>query len=238
MKSFPHFTGGWYLVKIAEINKSDRPRERLLRLGAAALSTPELIAILIRTGTKGKSAIDIANEMLKHTGNIRTLFNSSFTELSKVKGLNKAKITTLLASIELGRRYSSEFGKEKISIKNPEDVYNFCKSKVIGLPHEIFLVLFLNSKNEVISEEQLGSSTTNSCLCHPQEFIRRLLSRGASRMILIHNHPSGDKKPSQKDIDFTIELSSHLKYFGFELLDHIIIADNGYTSLNDEGLIK
>ncbi|GAB4441306.1 MAG: DNA repair protein RadC [bacterium] len=226
------------MAKIAEISKDERPRERLLKLGAKALSTPELIAILIRTGTKGKSALEIANEMISKAGSIRTLFNSSFVELSKIKGLNKAKITTLLASIELARRYSSETGEKRTVIKGPEDVYHLYKSKVLGLQQEVFIVLYLNSKNEIVSEEQLGSSTANSCLCHPQEFIRGLLNRGASRMILIHNHPSGDKKASQKDIDFTKELSSHLKYFGFELLDHLIIADNGYTSLKDEGVVR
>lgn len=226
------------MAKIAEINKNDRPRERLLSLGAKALSTPELIAILIRTGTKGKSAIEIASEMLNKTGNIRMLFNASFAELSKIKGLSKAKITTLLASIELARRYSNECGAERVFLSKPEDVYNFCRYKVVGLPHEVFIVLYLNSKNEVVSEEQLGSSTANGCLCHPQEFVRGLINKGASRMIIIHNHPSGDKKPSQKDIDFTIELYSHLKYFGFDLLDHLIIADNGFVSLKDLGVIK
>jgi len=225
------------LTKIKEIRKSDRPRERLIRLGAAALSTPELIAILLRTGTKGKSAIEIANDMIGKFGSLRLLFNASPAELSEVKGLSTAKVTTLLAAIELSRRYGTECDNQRKVIKGPEDVYKYYKDNLLGLSKEIFFAVYLNSKNEVISEQQLGSSTTNSCICHPQEFVRELLRNGASRLILIHNHPSGDKKPSQKDIDFTVELSTHLKYFGFELLDHLVIADNGYISMKDTGVI-
>ncbi len=219
------------MVKISEINKKDRPRERLLTHGAAALSTPELIAILLRTGVKGKSVIEIANEMINRFDGIRGLFNASYVELSKIKGLSMAKITTLLASIELARRYQQETKEKKVVIKDPEDVYNLYKSHVLGLSHEIFVAIYLNSRNEILHEEKLGSSTTNSCLCHPQEFIRGLLNKGASRLILVHNHPSGDRTPSQRDIEYTEELSKHLNYFGFELLDHLIIADNGFVSL-------
>lgn len=226
------------MVKIKDINKNDRPRERLIRLGANALTTPELIAILIRTGTKGKSAIEIANDMINSFGGLRNLFNAPFAELSRQKGLSIAKITTLLAAIELSRRYATECNNERKVIKSPEDVYNYYKHHLIGLPKEVFVAVYLNSKNEVILEQQLGSSSTNSCICHPQEFVRGLLNNGASRLILIHNHPSGDKKPSQKDIEFTNELSSHLKFFGFELLDHLIIADNGYISFKDTGIIR
>lgn len=225
------------MSKISDINKSDRPRERLLKLGSSSLTTAELLAILIRTGVKGKSAIEIAQDMLNRFGGIRPLFNASYAELSKVKGLSTAKITTLLASMELGLRYAKEGGEKKKIIKSPKDVYEFYCHNFVGLTKEIFIALYLNSRNEVLFEERLGSSTTNMCICHPQEFVRGLLNNGASRLILIHNHPSQDKTPSNNDISFTKDLASHLKYFGFELLDHIIVVENSYTSLKDLEII-
>lgn len=226
------------MVKIREISEQDRPRERLARLGAKALSTQELLAILIRTGTKGKSAIEIASEMMSTFGSLKRLFQASHVELSKIKGLSTAKIATLLASYELSKRYASEFEGKKLVIKKPQDVYEHYKAHLIGLTKEIFIAIYLNSRNEVLFDEERGTSTGNSCQCHPQEFIRGLLSKGGTRLILIHNHPSGDKTPSQNDITFTTELSSHLAYFGFELLDHIIISDNGFVSLKEEGFIR
>lgn len=226
------------MAKIKELHNADRPRERLLQLGAKSLTNVELLAILLRTGTEGKSAIELAQELLQQMGTLRNLFNASIAELSKIKGIKKAKITTLLAAIELAHRYSKEFYSERLNFSNPEDVYNYCKTQLANLTREVFLVLYLNSKNQLIGEEQLGSSLSNSCICHPQEFLRGLFNRGASKLILIHNHPSGDVSPSQKDIDFTVELSSHLLYFGFELLDHLKVSNRGYYSMKNGGIIK
>ncbi len=226
------------MAKIKELSQEDRPRERLFKNSPTALSTYELIAILLRTGTKNKSVIELSKEILKEFGSLKNLFSASQEELFKIKGLHTAKVATLLSAIELAKRYEKEAEVKNPVVKGPKDVFDLYKSEFYQNGNiESFLCLFLNSKNEVIREERLGSSLTNACLIHPQEFVRGLVKYGASRIILVHNHPSNDLNPSEQDIRFSKELSNGLKYFGFELLDHIIFTQNGFFSMKDKGLI-
>lgn len=224
-------------MSIKNLSKEERPREKLIIKGADALSDSELIAILLRTGTKGKSAIDLGSELLKNFGGLKNLFMAPINELKKIKGIDKAKLTSLISAIELARRVIKHSNSTTKPIIGPKDVFERVKSDYLNVNNEIFLALYLNSKNLVLHEERLGSGTFSSCFCQPQEFLRGFFRTGASRLILIHNHPSGDVNPSKLDIDFTKELSLHLKYFGFELLDHIIISGEKYYSLKDSGNI-
>lgn len=225
------------LAKIKDLLKEERPREKLLDRGADTLANPELLAILLRTGSAGKNVIELSQELLEHFGSLKSLFSASREELKAIKGIKEAKITSLLASIELAKRHLKELSDVKRIIGKPADVYNLYYPEFMGLNREIFIALYLDSKNKIIKEEKLGSSTSNTCLCHPQEFIRGLFRTGTSRLILIHNHPSNDKKPSEQDIKFTVELAKNLSYFGFELLDHVIIAGEGFVSLKESGHI-
>ncbi|MCX7770451.1 MAG: DNA repair protein RadC [Proteobacteria bacterium] len=224
-------------MTIKNLSKEDRPREKLLYKGPESLSDSELIAILLRTGVKGKSAIQLGEELLKTFGGLKSLFSAPFSEITKIKGIDKAKSTSLFSAIELSRRVIKYSSNANNPILGPKDVFDRIKSEFINTNKEIFIALYLNSKNIVILEEKLGSGTFSSCLCHPQEFLRGFFKTGSSRLILVHNHPSGDLKPSKQDINFTKELSTHLEYFGFELLDHIIISGEKFCSLKESGNI-
>lgn len=226
------------MVRIKELSKDERPREKLLKKGPASLSTYELLAIILRTGTKEYNAIELAKKILSDFGSLKNLFSADKEELIKIKGLNVAKIATLLSLIEIAKRYQKEDSNDKTIIRNSVDVFNFYRYEFLETGNrETFLALYLNSKNKVIKEERLGSSLFSACLIHPQEFIRGLIKYGASRLIIIHNHPSSDVNPSEEDIKFTKELKSALKYFGFELLDHIIFGCDDYFSMKDENVI-
>lgn len=224
-------------MSIKNLSKEERPREKLLEKGPDVLSDAELIAILLRTGIKGKSAIDLGSELLKSFGGLKNLFTAPFNEIKKIKGIDKAKITSLISAIELSRRVIKYANNNSTPITGPKNVFERVKSDFLNINKEIFIALYLNSRNLVLYEEKLGSGTFSNCLCQPQEFLRGFFRSGASRLILIHNHPSGDLTPSKQDIIFTKELSEHLKYFGFELLDHIIISGEQYYSLKDSGNI-
>lgn len=223
------------MKKIKDLNIEERPREKLLKKGENFLSHAELIAILLRTGTKGKSAISLAEELLEKFGGLKNLFKAPRNEILKVKGISKAKLTSLLSAIELSKRIIKNSEDTQNPITSPKDVFDRVSADFLCIDKEIFVALYLNSKNIVLFEEKLGSGTISSCLCQPQEFLRGFFKTGASRLILVHNHPSGDLKPSNQDIAFTKELSNHLKYFGFELLDHIIISGESYSSLKESG---
>ncbi|MCX7990992.1 MAG: DNA repair protein RadC [Proteobacteria bacterium] len=225
------------MVRIKELSEEERPREKLLKKGAHALTIYELLAIILRTGTKDLNAIELSKELINEFASLKNLFSADKEELLKIKGLNTGKVATLLSVIELAKRYQKEHNEKRIIINSSQDVYNYYGNEYMGVGNrEVFLVLYLNSKNEVLREEKLGSSMANACLIHPQEFIRGLIKYGASRVILIHNHPSNDIKPSEQDIRFTKELFNSLKYFGFDLLDHIIFGLDNYFSMKDRNI--
>lgn len=225
------------MARIKDMLTDERPREKMLRGGPASLTTAELIAVLLRVGTRSKNAVDVARDMLTHFGTLKKMFNAAPAELTKIKGVGSAKSAALVASIELARRFIGELEAKRTVIGKPQDVYTHYHAEFIGLDRELFKALYLNSRNEVVDDETLGSSTASTCLCHPQEFVRGLVRSGASRLIVVHNHPSLDPKPSSQDIAFTAELARHLSYFGFELLDHIIVAGSAYASMKEAGNI-
>jgi len=221
------------MPKIKDISIAERPREKLLQKGPQFLTDAELIAILLRTGTKGKSAITLGEELLKASGGLKNLFNATYSEIFKIQGIKKAKYTTLISAIELAKRAMKEKVDRMNPIKGPKDVYEFVKAEFLCMDREVFYALYLNSKNIVTGYEKLGSGSLSSCLCQPQEFIRGLFKYASTRLILVHNHPSGEIKPSNQDILFTKELAKHLHYFGFELLDHIIVSGEKYLSIKE-----
>lgn len=226
------------LVKIKDLSREERPREKLLRQGASALSVYELLAILLRTGTKDCNALELGRKLISEFGSLKNLFSADKEELLKIKGLNIAKISTLLSVIEIAKRYQRESNDKRVIIQSSNDVFNLYQNEFLTCGNrELFLVLYLNSKNEVLREERLGSSLASACLIHPQEFVRGIIKYGASRIIVVHNHPSNDPTPSQEDIKFTKELMGGLKYFGFELLDHIIFTSDTYLSMRDKKII-
>ncbi|HDJ5138024.1 TPA: DNA repair protein RadC [Staphylococcus aureus] len=223
-------------MKIKEMVTSEMPRERLLSHGAKSLSNTELLAILINTGRKGFSSIDISNELLKSASNLNELKKSSINDLIQVKGIGLQKAITLKAAFELGERMGRRAENNRIKITQPSDVADYMIPTMKDLTQEEhFVILLLNSKNVVIKETCVFKGTLNSSIVHPREFFSIAVRENANAIIAVHNHPSGDVTPSQEDIITTMRLKECGLILGIDLLDHIIIGDNRFTSLVEAG---
>lgn len=225
-------------MKIKEMNMSEMPRERLLNYGAKSLSNSELLAILINTGRKGFSSIDISNELLGKYSNLIELKRVSINELTNIKGIGLKKAITLKAMFELAERISQPDFIKKFKITKPEDVAELMMSSMKDLAQEHFVLILLNSKNIVIKQVCVFIGTLNSSIVHPREVFNIAIKESANTIIAVHNHPSGDVTPSQEDIITTIRLKECGELLGIELLDHIIIGDNKFTSLVEEGYFE
>ncbi|MGF3876086.1 RadC family protein [Staphylococcus aureus] len=221
-------------MKIKEMVTSEMPRERLLSHGAKSLSNTELLAILINTGRKGFSSIDISNELLKSASNLNELKKSSINDLIKVKGIGLQKAITLKAAFELGERMGRRAENNRIKITQPSDVADYMIPTMKDLTQEHFVILLLNSKNVVIKETCVFKGTLNSSIV-PREIFSIAVRENANAIIAVHNHPSGDVTPSQEDIITTMRLKECGLILGIDLLDHIIIGDNRFTSLVEAG---
>ena len=227
-------------IKIKDLPTKERPREKLLTLGAKALSNTELLAVLLHSGTKKKSAMDIAQELLvkyKAEG-LASIVNLSPQTLTSIEGLGPAKIATLLAAIELGLRLALKPSEHKITIKSPKDVVSYVMPLLRYEPIEHFAILLLDTKNQIIAFPNISTGSLNASIVHPREVFRCAINYATSSMILVHNHPSGDPTPSIEDIKVTKKLVEGSKIMDIEILDHIIIGDNKFTSLKQEGVIK
>ena len=222
-------------LKIKDMAKSELPKERLIQYGEKSLSNSELLAILINTGRQGVSSIDIANEMINKVNNLKELKLLSIHDLLKIKGIGLHKAVTLKAACELGERINKRNAIEKVKIKSPKDVADMMMSKMKDLTQEHLVALFLNTKNIVIKEETIFIGTLNSSVIHPREVFNAAIRASCNAVIVIHNHPSGDVTPSKEDIATTIRLKECGQILGIELLDHIIIGDQKFTSLVEEG---
>lgn len=222
-------------MKIKEMVTSEMPRERLLSHGAKSLSNTELLAILINTGRKGFSSIDISNELLKTTSNLNELKKASVNDLIQVKGIGLQKAITLKAAFELGERMGRRSESNRVKITQPSDVADLMMASMKDLPQEHFMILLLNSKNIVIKEACVFKGTLNSSIVHPREIFSIAIRENANAIIAVHNHPSGDVTPSQEDIITTLRLKECGLILGIDLLDHIIIGDNRFTSLVEAG---
>lgn len=227
-------------ISIKDLPSTERPREKLLTLGAKSLSNTELLAILLHSGTKKKSVIEVAQELLTKykLEDFVSMVNNSPQELSAIKGLGPAKIATLLASIELGLRLAEQPTSEKISIKKPQDVANFVMPRLRYEKKEHFSLLLLDTKNHIIAFSDISIGSLNASIVHPREVFRCAINYCSSAIILVHNHPSGDPTPSIEDINITKKLINGGKILDIEILDHIIIGDNKFTSLKQQGMIK
>ena len=210
--------------------EGERPRERLLDQGANALSDAELLAIFLRTGVKGKSALDLARELLTSFGSLRQLLCADLETFCQAKGLGVAKFTQLQACLEMSRRFLRESLEREGPLTNPEDAKQFLLMRMRDYKKEVFSCLFLDTKNRVIKFEELFKGSLNSAEVHPREVLKQALRHNANAIILAHNHPSGDSKPSQSDINITHTLRDALSLVDIKVLDHLIIG-NDVTSL-------
>lgn len=217
----------------------ERPRERLQAVGAASLSSRELIAILIGSGTEGRSAVEVAGEMLRvHEGSLRRLASAAGRQLEDVPGVGPAVAARIAAALELGRRLAREGPPERDRIQSPSDVYIRCAPALRDLPQEEFRVLLLNTQNAVVRELPVTRGTLDASIVHPREVFRAAIAESAASVILTHNHPSGDPSPSPDDRQVTEQLVAAGDVLGIPVLDHIIIGDGRYLSFVEAGLIE
>jgi DNA repair protein RadC len=219
-------------MKIKDLPKSSRPRERFLEKGAEALSDAELFAILLRTGSKGENVVDMSNRLIVEYG-LDKLFECSLKELQEIKGIGPSKAMQILAMSEILKRiHLSEKPITKITCA--EDVFNHFHERLKDEKQEQFYVLLLNSKNQIIKEELISKGILDASIIHPREVFKPAIKNSASKIILIHNHPSGDPKPSNEDLDITEKLTGAGDQIGIKILDHVIIGGEKWWSWKEE----
>jgi DNA repair protein RadC len=223
--------------KITRWPKKERPRERLLQHGPQPLTEAELIGILLGKGTRKKTAIDLARELLDQYESLQKLFSRSPSELMKVKGIGSAKAATLSAAFELVRRIQSQKSGAKVSFKRSSEVFEHYLPLMRDLRKEVFKVLLLNRANRLIKEVTVSEGTLEASIVHPRDVFREALLEPAAGIILIHNHPSGNSSPSEEDLQITKQLVEAGRLLGIKVYDHIILAGESYRSFADEGLI-
>lgn len=215
----------------------ERPREKLLQKGSAALSDAELLAIFLRTGVKGCSAVDLARKVLQQFNSLRNLFAASETEFCKILGLGVAKYAQLQAVLELSTRALTENLQKKNVFANTTQTKNYVLSKLGHYQREVFACLFLDNQHRLIAYEELFYGTINYSNIHPREIVKRALHYNAQALVLAHNHPSGVATPSQADLSATQQLLKILKVIDVEILDHLLVAGNRVLSFVEAGLI-
>jgi DNA repair protein RadC len=218
--------------------KDDRPREKLLLKGAESLSDSELLAILIGNGTRSKTAIDLAKEILiLGKNNLPELGKLTVKELMKVKGIGEAKAITVVAALEIGRRRQAMNYREKAVMTSSNDVANYLQSLLKDYRHEVFAVLFLNRANKINHFEIVSEGGITGTVADPRIILKKALEENAVSLILCHNHPSGSLKPSNADLELTKKIKEAAKFFDIKVIDHLIVSDAGYYSFSDEGIL-
>lgn len=222
---------------IKDFPQDERPRERFVQNGPESLSNHELIAILLRTGTKDESVLQLANRLLTHFEGLRLLKDASLDEITAIKGIGSAKAIQVLAAVEIGRRISKLTYDDRYIIRSPEDGANYVMHEMRFLSQEHFVCLYLNTKNQVLHKQTIFIGSLNASIVHPREVFKEAFRRSAAYIICIHNHPSGDPTPSREDIEVTKRLAESGKIIGIDVLDHLIIGENKFVSLKEKGYL-
>ncbi len=222
-------------MSIKDWPAAERPREKLLAMGAASLSDAELLAIFLRTGVTGKSAVDLARHLLNQFGGLRALLSADRQHFSQALGLGPAKYAHLQAVLEMGRRHLAEVMVRESALEGPQAVRNYLKAMLRHEPHEVFACLFLDSKHKVLAFEKLFTGSINSASVYPRQVVKRALSHNAAALILCHNHPSGSTQPSQADRQLTYRLREALALVEVQVLDHVIVGEGEPLSMAEYG---
>jgi DNA repair protein RadC len=218
------------------IPRGERPRERLLAGGPSVLSSRELLALILGTGTRQRSSLDVADGLLTRWRTLRGLADASAEEMAQIVGVGPAKAARVLAALELGRRLRTQEGELRPQVRSAACVAELMGAKMRDLPHEEFVALLLDTKHRVITVKTVAVGHLNGSLVHPREVFREGVRRSAAAVVLVHNHPSGDCEPSGEDLNLTGRLQQAGRLLGIQVLDHIIIGDNRYASLRERGL--
>ena len=222
---------------VRDLPKPERPRERLQKLGPDALSSQELLALVIGRGIPKKSVMTIAQELMARFGNVKAISQATLEELSQIKGIGPAKAAQIKACFELAKRENLEADEESFDIKNPEAVFKLMSSSIKDKAKEHFKLILLNSRNKKIGLSTISIGTLTTSLVHPREVFKDAITHSAASVILCHNHPSGDPEPSEDDLKITRKLVESGKILGIEVIDHIIIGKTNFYSFREKGLI-
>jgi DNA repair protein RadC len=228
-----------YQRAIKEWPEDERPRERLMKLGADALSEAQLLAIVLSTGdaSSRRSALDLAMHLVHTFGGLRALDAASIAELRQMKGIGPAKATTIKAALELGKRLSGEPAQRNFKVTSPQDLVNYFQPRLQHLRKEVFKAVLLNTKHQVLKDVTVSEGSLSASLVHPREAFLPAIKESAAAVIFLHNHPSGDPTPSTEDRELTLRLAEVGQLVGINVLDHIIIGSGtpGYISFRDAG---
>jgi len=222
---------------VRDLPPSERPRERLIKLGSEALSAQEILALILGRGIKGESVMATSQKLLSRFGNLKGIANASVEELMQISGIGPAKTAQIKAALELSKRLEADVGeKPKPMLKSPEDVAAVVRSQLKGKKKEHFLVLCLDTRNRLINCKTVSVGSLDTSIVHPREVFKEAVSSSAASVIFVHNHPSGDPEPSKEDVELTKRLTKAGEIIGIDVLDHIIVCDKSYLSLKAKGL--
>jgi DNA repair protein RadC len=224
-------------MSITQWPEDERPRERLLKQGAAALSDAELVAIFLRVGVTGKSAVDLARDLVAKFGSLNGLFSASEKDLCAVHGMGQAKYVQLQAVLEMAKRALVEDIRLTDALASPKAVRDYLKLTLARLPHEVFVAVFLTSQNRVIEVEEIFRGTLTQTSVYPREIVKLALAHNAASVIFAHNHPSGEPHPSQADRALTKTLAEALALIDVRVLDHFIVAPGASLSFAEQGIL-
>ena len=225
------------MFMIREIPNDERPRERFLKYSRESIQTHELIAIILRTGSKNESVLELSKSVLYRYPSLKELSNAEIEDLIKIKGIGKTKAIELKAAFELGKRAVNEIFKSSVKLTSPESIYLYLKDQLEMKTQEHFIALYLNTKAELIKKETLFVGSLNSSLVHPREIFKHAVICSAASIVIVHNHPSGDPTPSKNDIDVTKIIHQNSLMMDITLIDHIIIGRNKYFSFKEKSII-
>ena len=223
---------------IKDITIDERPRERLLKYGVDKLSNEELLAIILRCGTKNKSAKELSSDIINSFKNINNLKDATINKLTKIKGMGKSKSMVIIAMLELCKRIYLSSNEDKIKLNNPKTIFEYTKYLFNDKEQELFYCLYFNNKQQLVGKELLFVGTVNKSLTHPREIFKYAYYYSATSIICLHNHPSGDVNPSYEDIEFTNAIVEIGLIQKIPIIDHIIVSNNNYYSFHDNGKIN
>lgn len=224
-------------MRISDWPAAERPREKLAANGAAALSDAELLAIFLRVGVRGRTAVDLARQLLTRFGSLRALLDAPQGAFCDAPGLGLAKYAQLQAMLEIARRHLMEGLTRGAALTDPGNARSYLHARLRGLEHEVFSCLFLDNRHRIIRCEELFNGTIDGASVHPREVVKRALALNAAAVILAHNHPSGVAEPSQADIALTQRLREALALVDIRVLDHLVVGDLDTVSLAERGLL-
>ncbi|WP_312654050.1 DNA repair protein RadC [Proteiniclasticum sp.] len=223
--------------KIMDMPQNERPQERLLRYGADSLSNSELLAVILRTGTKNENILNLSQRIITAFNGINGLLEASQEDLMKISGIKEAKASQILSMAEMAKRFQTYRSGDRYKINSPGDAADLIMVELREFKQEILKVLLLNTKNVVIGIYNASVGSLNSSIVHPREIYKEAIRKSAASIIMVHNHPSGDPSPSSEDIAATGRIKEVGKIIGIELLDHVIIGDGKYISLREKNLL-